>query len=156
MRAVANLFDAVRAVEPGDIAGYDGAFARIGPLIGASALGLTVYELPPGNSIAPYHYEYPGEEWLLIVEGSALLRTPEGETELVEGEVVCFPPGPAGAHKVTNRSEQTVLAAMLSTKQAPYLCVYPDSNKVGAWSGDGDVALIVEQASAVDYYLGEA
>ena len=44
--------------------------------------GLSVYELPPGQSICPYHYEYGEEEWLLVLEGTPTLRTPEGEEQL--------------------------------------------------------------------------
>ena len=53
MREVANLYDAAR--EPGlaDPPGYEAPFARIGPLVGGSALGLTVYELGRGQSICP-------------------------------------------------------------------------------------------------------
>ena len=30
-------------------------------------MGGSLYELPPGQSICPYHYEYPEEEWLVVV-----------------------------------------------------------------------------------------
>ena len=39
-----------------------------------------------------------------MVDGSPMLRTPEGERELRPGEVVAFPLGEAGAHQVINRS----------------------------------------------------
>ena len=42
---------------------------RLGPSLGARQLGATVYELPPGQSICPYHYEYPNEEWLVVLSG---------------------------------------------------------------------------------------
>ena len=100
---------------------------------------MSVYELAEGQSICPYHYEYPSEEWLLVLQGAPTLRDPEGETKLDPGDVVCFPPGPDGAHKVTNHGTETVLVAMLSTKQKTAVAVYPDSDKVGVWSGDGDV-----------------
>ena len=102
MTQEANLFDAPRARDEGDPAGYEVPYARIGQLVGGSALGMTVYELAEGQSICPYHYEYPCEEWLLVLQGTPTLRDPEGETKLDAGDVVCFPPGPGGAHKVTN------------------------------------------------------
>ena len=40
---------------------------------------MTVYELPPGQSICPYHYELGDEEWLIVLAGRPTLRTPEGE-----------------------------------------------------------------------------
>jgi uncharacterized cupin superfamily protein len=153
--AVANLFDARRVQDGEAPPGYTAPRAPIGPLIGASALGLTVYELEEGNSICPYHFEYPCEEWLIVLEGAPTLRTPEGESELARGDVVCFPPGPAGAHKLTNRAAATALVGMLSTKSRPAIAVYPDSDKVGVLSGEGALQ-VFPRAAAVGYWHGEA
>ena len=155
MTAVANLFETPRGRQGDAPPGYQVPLARIGPLIGASALGLTVYELAEGDSICPYHYEYPCEEWLIVLEGVPTLRTPEGESELEPGDVVCFPPGPAGAHKLTNRRGAPALLAMLSTKSRPAIGVYPDSDKVGVWSGGDDDPLLFPRAAAVAYWHGE-
>src|SRR4051794_40889786 len=38
--------------------GFRAGMFRFGPQLGASQLGTTVYELPPGQTICPYHYEY--------------------------------------------------------------------------------------------------
>ena len=84
--------------------------------IGASKIGATVYDLPPGQSSFPYHYEYGCEEWLLVVEGRPTLRHPGGEDELEPGDLVCFPEGPEGAHKVTNETDETARIMILSTK----------------------------------------
>src|SRR5215216_1342808 len=124
-----------------DPEGYRAGMARFGPSIGASKIGASLYVLPPGQSICPYHYEYPDEEWLIVLEGRPTLRNPEGQDELEPWDAVCFPPGPKGAHKVTN---------------ATALSVYPDSDKVGVWSGDGDVAHLFRRGDAVDYWDGEA
>ena len=154
MSDVANLFEIALEADEQDPEGYRASAARVGPLIGASALGLSVYELPPGQSICPYHYEYP-EEWLIVLEGSPRLRDPEGERELEPWDVVCFRVGPAGAHKVTNRTQEQVRVAMLSTRHPTAVAVYPDSDKIGAWSGDGEVKHLFRRADAADYYDGE-
>jgi uncharacterized cupin superfamily protein len=150
---VPNVFDAPRVPKEGTPAGYALSQARIGPLVGATQLGMTVYELSEGNSICPYHYEYPCEEWLIVLEGNPVLRDPDGEHDLEPGDVVCFPPGPEGAHKVTNRRHDRSLVAMLSTKSRPGVAVYPDSGKVGVVTGDD--SLFFPRAAAVDYWLGE-
>ncbi len=76
---------------------------------------------------------------------------PEGEHELEEGDVVCFPEGPDGAHKVTNRTDELVRILMLSTKTETAVAVYPDSGKVGVWP----LGKLFRLADAVDYYDGE-
>jgi uncharacterized cupin superfamily protein len=98
--------------------------------LGAALTGLTVYDLEPGQSTWPYHFELNEEEWLIVVSGELTLRTPDGERVLSAGEVACFPPGAAGAHSVRNDGTATVRFAMPSTV-APLgdATVYPDSGK---------------------------
>ena len=151
-----NLTAAEPEYDDTDPEGYRAALDRFGPKIGATQLGASVYELPSGQSICPYHYEYPDEEWLLVLSGRVDVRTPEGEEELGPMEVVCFPFGPEGAHKVTNRSEETARVVMFSTKPQVSIAVYPDSGKVLASPGNPDDRLMVRRNSAVDYYDGEA
>src|SRR5207245_4608896 len=71
---------------------------RVGTMLGAARTGLSVYELPPGQAVGPYHYENPDEEWLLVVSGTPTLRHPGGEDQLEPWDIVFFPSGPAGAH----------------------------------------------------------
>jgi uncharacterized cupin superfamily protein len=84
------------------------------------------------------------------------LRHPEGEEQLERGEVVCFPEGPRGAHKVTNTGEAGARVLMFSTMIEPSVAIYPDSDKLGVWPGDDRDKLMVKRSSAVDYWEGEA
>ena len=126
-------------------------YQRIGPLIGAEQLGLSVYELPPGQSVCPYHYEVGFEEWLIVLTGRPTLRTPEGEQELAPWDVAFFPDGEDGAHKVTNRTDEPVRVAILSNKTQPGVAVYPDSDKLGVWPQNK----LFRLTDAVDYWDGE-
>jgi uncharacterized cupin superfamily protein len=155
VREIANLFDAPRTRDDDDPVGFEVPYVRIGPLVGGSALGMSVYELDEGQSICPYHYEYPEEEWLLVLEGTPTLRRPEGEDVLAPGDLVCFRTGPEGAHKISNHATEAALVAMLSTKATTAIAVYPDSDKILASSGDGEVRLIFPRSAAVDYWSGE-
>ena len=107
------------------------ATIRFGPQIGASAMGATVYELDEGQSICPYHYEYGCEEWAIVLRGRPTLRHPNGEDVLEPGDVVCFPEGPEGAHKLTNDRARAVRVMLLSDKPSLAAAVYPDSGKIG-------------------------
>ena len=141
--------------EADDPAGFRSGMMRLGPLLSASQLGLSVYELPPGQAICPYHYEYAEEEWLLVLEGRPTLRHPEGEDVLAPWDVVCFPTGPQGAHGLRNETDQTVRVLMWSSVKYPAATVYPDSDKIGIWTGNRDDDLLVPRTSGVDYYAGE-
>ena len=91
--------------------------------------GLSVYELPPGEAAWAYHYELNREEWLIVVAGEVVVRSPTGERTLRTGDVACFPPDESGAHAVRNGSASTARFAMPSSF-APqgYVAVRPDSN----------------------------
>ena len=123
---------------------------RVGAALGAARTGLSVYELPPGQAISPYHYENPDEEWLLVVSGTPTLRHPGGEDELEPWDLVFFPAGPAGAHLVRNDSESTARVAMFSSISGVGSVVYPDSDMIQLFTTDGDDDLVVERSSAVD------
>ena len=150
-----NLNEPAFEYDPEDPEGYRAGMDRIGPKIGASQLGASIYELPAGQSICPYHYEYPEEEWLVVLEGQVTLRTPAGEEELEAGATVCFPPGAGGAHKVTNRVGDPARVMMISTKPEVSIAVYPDSDKILASPGNQADRVMVRRESAVDYYDGE-
>ena len=151
MTEPANLFELATAVDEGDPVGYETAYIRVGPVVGGKALCATVYVLNEGQSVCPYHYEHGNEEWLLVLEGRPSLRHPGGEDELEPGDVVCFPEGPEGAHKTTNRRPEPARVVIFSTKMDPAVVVYPDSNKLGVWPPGKVFGL----DDAVGYWEGE-
>ena len=103
----------------------------VGPIVGAERTGTTVYEVEPGNATWPYHFEIADEEWMFVIEGEVVLRTPEGERPMRAGDVACFPIGAAGAHEVRNESESPARFALTSHAVGPGGgAVYPDSGKV--------------------------
>ena len=150
--SVVNLFEVDVEKDEEDAPGYELSYTRVGPLVGGEQLGLTVYELAPGQSICPYHYEYGEEEWLIALVGRPTLRTPEGGRELEPWDCAFFPTGEAGAHKVTNRTGETVRVCMWSNRLAVSTAVYPDSEKVGAHPP----GKLFRLADAVPYFTGEA
>jgi uncharacterized cupin superfamily protein len=151
----ANVFNDRCEPDGDEPEGYRAGVARVGAAAGGSALAVKVYELASEQSLCPYHYEY-AEEWLLVLDGTVLLRTPEGERTLERGALVCFPPGPAGAHKTTNSAAQPARVMMFSSAREPAVAVYPDSAKLGVWPGNRDDELMFRRADGgVDYWDGE-
>jgi uncharacterized cupin superfamily protein len=122
--------------------------------LGSSDLAMFVYDLEPGTSSSPYHYEYE-EEWLLVVDGTLVLRAPDGEHALQRGDLVRFPAGPDGAHKVMNRSDAPARTLVFSSSRVPAVSVYPDSDKIGVWSGKEPDELIFKRSAAVSWSEGE-
>jgi uncharacterized cupin superfamily protein len=127
--------------------GYRWSGVSVGRRVGGEEIGACLYELADGQRSYPYHFHHGIEEWLLVVAGSPLLRTPDGERVLERGDVVCFPVGPGGGHQVTGPG--TVL--IVSTKRAPDVVEYPDSGKIEV----RPPGKTFRGADAVDYWDGE-
>ena len=126
--------------------GYRWRGAQVGDAIGSEKIGGSVYELGDGEKTYPFHFHHGMEEWLIVLDGTPSLRGQDGEQALRAGDVVCFPPGPEGAHGV--RGPGTIL--MLSANRAG-AAEYPDSGKIGV-RPPGKVFRVLE---AVDYWDGE-
>lgn len=126
----------------------------VGRAVGSEAMFMFIYDLAPGQGSSPYHYEYE-EEWLLVVDGAVVVRAPDGEHTLERGDLVRFPPGPAGAHKVMNRSAAPARTLLFSSSRTPAVSVYPDSGTIGVFPGNEADELIFERKSAVPWAHGE-
>ncbi len=141
--------------DPEDPESFRAGLARLGKALGGEDSGISVYELPPGQAVCPYHYEVGEEEWLIVLSGHPTLRHPEGSEALDPWDVVRFPKGPEGAHGIRNETGETARVLMFSTVVVPTATVYPDSDKVGIWTGDPATDLLVRRESGVEYYDGE-
>jgi uncharacterized cupin superfamily protein len=154
MRRV-NLSNPSIEYDASDPEGFRAGMFRFGPQLGAADTGATLYEIPPGQAICPYHYEYGEEEWVLALNGRPSVRTPEGTEHLEPLEMAFFPKGPEGAHQIRNDSDEPARVLMWSTVLVPTATAYPDSDKVGVWTGDKAENLMVRRSSSVDYWDGE-
>ena len=150
-----NIAEPDFTYDPEDPDGFHAGMLRFGPQLGAEQTGASVYELPAGEALCPYHYEHGEEEWVLVLEGSPSVRTPEGTEVLAPFDVVFFPRGPEGAHQIRNDSGAAARVLMFSSILYPSVSVYPDSDKIGVWTAGKIDNVIVERSSGVEYYLGE-
>ncbi|HKT45656.1 MAG TPA: cupin domain-containing protein [Gaiellaceae bacterium] len=99
-------------------------------------LGATLYELDPGDFVV-YHAHHGSEELLIVLRGRVTLRTPAGERELDEGEVVHFGTGPESAHGLRNDTDAPVRYVMAGIRVSPEVVEYPDLRKVTGQSRHG-------------------
>jgi hypothetical protein len=98
---------------------WSGGRAKSTRLPRGEQLGATMYELPPDG---------------FVLRGRPTLRTPQGERELEEGEVVHFPRGLEGAHGLQNRTRAPIRYLMASNRDGPEVVEYPDLGQVTAQS----------------------
>jgi uncharacterized cupin superfamily protein len=113
-------------------------------------------EVEPGSKLWPYHTHYLNEEWVIVLRGEPTLRTPEGEQQLQEGDVVCFRRGKGGAHQIINRTDLPIRVLMLSSMVRGEIIEYLDTGKVLAKDADDEDVMFARPGPPVEYWEGEA
>ncbi len=99
-------------------------------LTAGKSLGASLYEIPPHAKGGAYHFHHGNEELLIVLRGRPTLRTPQGERELAEGEVIHFGLGADSAHALRNDTDQPVRYIMTSTIVSPDAVEYPDTKQL--------------------------
>jgi uncharacterized cupin superfamily protein len=160
---MANVFEPdFDPADATDVPGFTRRRARVGRQAGTRRLGASVYEIPAGEALCPYHWQAANEEMIVVISGRPSIRTPEGWRQLEPGDLVPFHRGPEGAHQVANQGDETSRVLMLSEMNAPEVVVYPDSGKTGVLSRppganpvEGEVDSVFSFGDEVDYFEGE-
>ena len=144
--------------EPRERDGFRCRRARLGRQAGSERLGASLFAVPAGEAAYPYHWHFAEEEMILVLEGTPLLRTPDGERRLARGELVPFLRGEHGAHQIVNDTDGEVRFIAISTQGEPDIVMYPDSGKLGAFERrpeGGGLYKLFPLAAEVDYWEGE-
>ncbi len=129
--------------------------AWVGAHTDAELIGASMYEVEPGNKQGPFHTHHANEEWVVVLRGRPTLRTPEGERELAEGDVACFPRGAAGAHQLRNDTAEPARVLMLSSLLSPDVVEYLDSGKIAATTAKGERLFRAHRGEPAEYWEGE-
>lgn len=135
---------------------YTSRRAQFSAGIGARKLGYNLTELPPGKAQCPFHSHREEEEVFLILEGEGELRFGERRFKIRKHDVIACPTGgPDVAHQIINTGSTTLRYLSLSTMSNTEVCEYPDSNKIGVFSGAPDapgLRKMFRGEVTVDYY----
>ena len=149
-----NVFDdALLAPDDSEPDGYRAPYAKVQRHLPAQRLGATIVALGPGQAVCPYHYEVVEEEWLIVLTGTPTVRTAAGEEVVGPGDVVCFPRGEPGAHRIANDAAEPARVLIVSEHAELGAAVYPDSDKLGVF-GAG-LASLFRRSDERDYWDGE-
>jgi len=106
---------------------FGGRLMQLAARAGAQTLGASLYEIDPGGGASPYHVHHANEELLLVLSGTPSVRTPAGIRELEAGDVVAFPAGPDGAHRILNPSDAPARVIVVSQMNFPEVAEHPDT-----------------------------
>lgn len=113
------------------------------------------YEIEPGKSAFPKHYHKYNTECFYILSGIGAIETKEEIINIKSGDIIIFPCGEAGTHKITNISDDEKLTYIdFDTTNSPDIIKYVDSGKIGVIEHNISSSFYKEN-NQVDYYDGE-
>lgn len=78
-------------------------YRRLGPAAGLTDFGVSHVWLEPGGISSQRHWHEGEDEFLVMIEGEAVLVENDGETLLRAGDCAAFPKGVANGHQLVNR-----------------------------------------------------
>ena len=93
-------------------------------------LGISLWEVHPGSRQFVSHYHVGSDELLIVLRGAPTVEMPSGERTLAEGDVLPFPRGPAGEHRLRNDGDVTARVLIVAAQSDPDVAIYPSSGKV--------------------------
>ena len=100
-------------------------YRRLGPAAGLTDFGVSHVTLEPGGISSQRHWHEGEDEFVVMLEGEAVLEEDGGETVLRPGDCAAFAKGVANGHRLVNRSERPCTFIAVG-RVAASDCHYPD------------------------------
>ncbi|QPQ55475.1 cupin domain-containing protein [Allosphingosinicella flava] len=100
-------------------------FRRLAPAGGLSDFGVSHVTLKPGGISSQRHWHDTVDEFLVMLDGEAVLVEEGSETVLRPGDCAAFPKGAPNGHHLVNRTEADCTFVVAGSPDSGQ-CHYPD------------------------------
>ena len=100
-------------------------YRRLAPAAGIEDFGVSHVVLEPGGISSQRHWHEGEDEFVVMLEGEAVLVEDGGETAMRAGDCAAFPKGVANGHHLVNRSDRPCTFLAFG-RPAASDCHYPD------------------------------
>jgi len=107
-----------------DVAGR--LYRRIGQATGLKDIGVSHCVLKPGAWSSQRHWHEGIDEFVVMLEGEAILVEQDGETILRPGDCAVFPKDVPNGHHLINRSDRDCSFLAFDCQYGEGDCHYPD------------------------------
>lgn len=110
----------------------------LGDVFALTNFGVNLTRLAPSAGSALRHAHSKQDEFIYILEGSPVLITNAGETQLLPGMCAGFKAGTGNGHQLLNRTAEDVVYLEVGDRTAGDSAIYPDDDiqamfVSGAW-----------------------
>ena len=109
---------------------------QLGDHFGLTMFGVNLTRIMPGGETALMHIHTKQEEFIYVVEGSPMLVTGQGETQMAPGMCVGFPPN-GQAHHLVNRTDKDVMILEVGDRPSGDEGSYPNDDIQAVMGADG-------------------
>ena len=109
-----------------DVAGR--LYRRIGQATGLTDIGVSHCVLEPGAWSSQRHWHEGIDEFVVMLEGEAVLVEEDGETILRPGDCAVFLKDVPNGHHLINRSDRTCSFLAMDGRHGEGDCHYPDAD----------------------------
>lgn len=126
--AVDDVEEAAGTGYPAEYAGAVGGrhARRLGAAAGMTQFGVNLVRLEPGAWSSQRHWHTHEDEFVMMMEGEAVLVGDEGESVLRPGDCAGFPAGVENGHCLQNRSDRDCLFLVAGGRSDKDAAFYPD------------------------------
>ena len=100
-------------------------YRKLAAAAGLADFGVSHVILEPGGISSQRHWHEGEDEFLVLLDGEAILVENEAETPLLPGDCASFPKGVANGHQLVNRSDRPCSFVVIG-KPSTSDCHYPD------------------------------
>lgn len=103
-------------------------YRRIGKAGGLTEIGISHVVLEPGAWSAQRHWHEGLDEFVVMLDGEAVLVEDDEETVLCAGDCATFPKDVANGHHLVNRSDRPCTFLAIDNRRGEGDCHYPDAD----------------------------
>lgn len=103
-------------------------YRRVGQSAGLRDIGVSHVVLEPGAWSSQRHWHEGIDEFVVMLEGEAVLVEDEGETVLKPGDCAAFPKDVPNGHHLVNRSDRPCTFLAIDGRLGEGDCHYPDAD----------------------------
>jgi uncharacterized cupin superfamily protein len=101
-------------------------YRRLGPAGGLTDIGVSQVVVEPGGVSSQRHWHEGVDEFVVMLDGEAVLIENQGETVLRAGDCAVFPKDTPNGHRIVNRSDRNCTFLAVDGRHGEGDCHYPD------------------------------